>query len=170
MDAGSRQSDASPVSVGTMLDVGSTPAFTLEDTDGAPVDLAASGGPAGTFLYFMRTISCAQCNAHVQNLARTKADFDAKGVDIVIAVPDTREAAAAWKANKKVPFPVVVGTTGTANAEAGLAKKVFGLVMQSGGILLDRGGVVRYAHASTNPTASYDRKAVAEALDGLPAA
>ena len=151
-----------------LLDLGTTPTFTLEDTDGTPVDLAAAGGSSGLFLYFMRTITCAQCNAHVQNLARTQADFDAQGVKIVIAVPDTREAAAAWKANKKVPFPVVVGTEGTANAEAGLAKKVFGLVMQSGGILLDHDGVVRYAHASTNPTASYDKKAVAAAMDALP--
>ncbi len=49
-------------------------------------------------------------------------------------------------------------------------KKVFGAIQQSGGVLCDRDGVVRYAHASTNPWTSYDRGEVAAAIDALPTA
>jgi hypothetical protein len=64
---------------------------------------------------------------------------------------------------------VVVGKAGTAHAEVGLLRKVFGAIQQSGSILLDKNGVVRYTHVSTNPGASYNRTEVATAIAALPA-
>ncbi len=151
-----------------LVDVGSTPKLSLEDSEGRPVQLADYD--ENVFVYFMRALSCAQCNAHVQNMVRSAADFEAHGVQVVIAVPSTVEEAAAWRAKKGVTFPVVVGTSGSAHEEIGLMKKVFGAIQQSGGVLFDRDGVVRYAHASTNPWASYDRAEVAAAIAALPAA
>ncbi len=150
-----------------LVDVGSTPKLSLEDSAGQPV--ALSGYDEPVFLYFMRALSCAQCNAHVQNMVRNAADFEKHHVRVVIAVPSTVEEAAAWKEKKGVPFPVVVGTSGSAHEEIGLMKKVFGAIQQSGGVLFDRDGVVRYVHASTNPGASYRRADVAAAIDALPA-
>jgi hypothetical protein len=69
-----------------------------------------------------------------------------------------------------VPFDVVTGKEGTAHEEVGLLKKVFGLLQQSGNILLDHDGIVRYVHVSTNPGASYNEAEVAAAISTLPKA
>ena len=150
-----------------MLEIGSTPTISLDDTDGTTVDLERYRGEDNVFIYFMRALSCAQCNAAVQNMAKNSADFDAANVKVLIAVPEDPSDAAAWKAKKNIPFPVVVGKTGTAHAEVGLLRKVFGAIQQSGSILLDRDGVVRYTHVSTNPGASYNRNEVAAAIAAL---
>jgi peroxiredoxin len=153
-----------------MIAIGSNPRLSLVDTTGAnaSVDGAASGN--GTFVYFMRALSCPQCNASVVKMIKGRAAFDAAGVRVVIAVPEDRLAAAEWKAKKSVPFDVVTGKEGTAHEEVGLLKKVFGLLQQSGNILLDHDGIVRYAHVSTNPGASYNEAEVAAAISTLPKA
>jgi peroxiredoxin len=150
-----------------VLEIGSTPTISLEDTDGTTVDLEKYRGKDNVFIYFMRALSCAQCNAAVQNMAKNSADFDAANVTVLIAVPEDPSDAAAWKAKKNIPFPVVVGKSGTAHAEAGLLRKVFGAIQQSGGILLDSQGVVRYTHVSTNPGASYSPREVADQIAAL---
>ena len=148
-----------------LVEVGTTPQLSLVDSSGAPVSLSDFPGPV--YLYFMRALSCAQCNAHVRNMAQKAADFESKGVRVVVAVPATVEEAAAWRDKKHVPFPVVVGTGGTAHEEVGLMRKVFGAIQQSGGVLFDHDGVVRYAHASTNPGASHQPAEVSAAIDAL---
>lgn len=126
-----------------MLEIGSTPTLALEDTDGHDLDLESYRGNDNVFIYFMRALSCAQCNAAVQNMAKNSAEFDAASVKVLVAVPEEISDAAAWKAKKNIPFPVVVGKSGTAHAEVGLLRKVFGAIQQSGSILLDKDGVVR---------------------------
>jgi len=150
-----------------MLAIGTTPSLSLVDTTGrdASVDGPAAGN--GTFVYFMRALTCPQCNAAVAKMAKGRAAFDAAGVRVVIAVPEDRAAATAWKAKKEVPFDVVVGKAGTAHEEVGLLTKVFGLLQQSGSILLDGEGAVRYTHVSTNPGASYSEADVAAAIAAL---
>ena len=152
-----------------MLEIGTAPTLSLVDTTGQPVTLDNGNASGGTFVYFMRALSCAQCNAAVAKITKGRAAFDAAGVRVIVAVPEDRDAAAAWKAKKGVPFEVVVGQSGTAHEEVGLLKKVFGLLQQSGNILLDQNGVVRYTHVSTNPGASYNEAEVAAAVAALPA-
>lgn len=153
-----------------MLAVGSAvPDIELEDTEGAVVRLPELGGGQSVLLYFMRTITCAQCNAHVRTLIGQAPDLDAKGVRVVVTVPDSREDAAAWKAKRSVPFTVLTGERGAAHEEFGLLKKIFGTIQQSGTALIDRDGVVRYIHGGTNPSASYDRAGAAAAIDELAA-
>lgn len=151
-----------------MLDVGSpVPDIELEDTEGNLVRLRELGAGQPVLVYFMRAINCAQCNAHVRMLTSQAGDFAAKGVRVVVSVPDSRADAAAWKARKKVPFAVLTGERGAAHAEFGLLRKIFGAVQQSGTALIDAGGVVAYIHGGTNPSASYDREATALAVSKL---
>jgi peroxiredoxin len=152
-----------------MLAIGTTPTLSLVDTSGQDALLTQAGPGKGTFVYFMRALSCAQCNAAVAKLAKGRAAYDAAGVRIIVAVPEDAAAATAWKAKKNVPFDVVVGKSGTAHEEVGLLKKVFGLLQQSGSVLLDGKGVVRYTHVSTNPGASYNESDVLAAVAALPA-
>jgi hypothetical protein len=44
---------------------------------------------------------------------------------------------------------------------------VFGVMQQSGSVLVDRHGVVRHAHGATIPTASYDKRGIARARRAL---
>jgi peroxiredoxin len=152
-----------------MLEIGTAPSLSLVDTTGRDVTLGEGQSDNGTFVYFMRALTCPQCNAAVAKITKGRAAFDSAGVRVIIAVPEDRDAAAAWKGKKDVPFEVVVGKSGTAHEEVGLLKKVFGLLQQSGNILLDGNGIVRYAHVSTNPGGSYLEAEVTAAVAALPA-
>lgn len=152
------------------LEIGSTLTLTLKNADGAPFSLEQYRGESNVFVYFMRTISCAQCNAAVRALASQQPELEAANVKVVVAVPDDAAEALAWKAKRAVPFPVVVGREGSVHAEAGLLRKMFGAILQSGGVLLDKQGAVRYSHISTNPGASYKQSDLLAAVSALPAA
>ncbi|WP_034608714.1 redoxin domain-containing protein [Cellulomonas sp. URHD0024] len=151
------------------LDLGSTLTFEVQEADGSPFDLTDYRGTHHVLVYFMRALSCMQCNAHVRVLVAQQEAFEADRVQVVIAVPEDAAAAAAWKAKKGIPYPVVVGRAGTPHAEVGLLRKAFGALQQSGAALLDSAGVVRYSHTSTNPGSSYSKADVAAAIRDLPA-
>lgn len=137
----------------------------LIDTDGKEFTLDPG---RATFVYFMRAPTCPQCNSAVRKLAAHKDTLRGQGVDVVVALPTGTDDAAAWKAAKRVPFDVVTGRTGTAHAEAGLLRGMFGLIQQSGGMLLDGDGVVRYSHIATNPGDSLRLQELDEAIVNLP--
>src|ERR1700744_2890682 len=150
-----------------MLEIGSTPDLKLEDTDGSAVSLADYRGKENVLIYFMRALSCAQCNAHVQSFVKNQSEFDAAKVKIIVAVPEDLKDAAAWKASKNIPYTVVAGASGTPHESVGLLRKVFGTLQQSGTILFDGTGAVRYTQVSTVPTTSYNRSEMASALAEL---
>ncbi|WP_416416339.1 peroxiredoxin family protein [Paenarthrobacter aromaticivorans] len=137
----------------------------LIDTEGK--EFALQSGRA-TFVYFMRAPTCQQCNSAVRKLAAKRDTLRGQGVDVVIALPTGTDDAVAWKTAKSVPLDVVTGRTGTAHEEAGLLRRVFGLIQQSGGILLDANGVVRYSHIVTNPGDSLRLQELEEAIANMP--
>jgi peroxiredoxin len=151
-----------------MLDVGTpTPVLALEDSDGNAVRLADIRGTSGVLIYFMRTASCPVCNAHVRDLVARSDELGARGVTVLIAVPEGRTEAAAWKARSNIPFTVVTGEPGTPHQSVGLNKKVFGSLQQSGSILVDANGVIRHSHGATLPPMAYDKAGIAAALERL---
>ncbi|WP_103342028.1 redoxin domain-containing protein [Amycolatopsis sp. CA-126428] len=145
-----------------MLEAGSpAPQLVLEDTDGQTVQLP---GHHAVLLYFMRSTTCPVCRRHVRSLAADAAALEAAGVRILIAVPEDRATAAAWRAEQEIPFPVLTTPRGTPHERAGLNRAVFGALQRSGSILVDARGVVRHAHSATLPTGSYDRAGIAAAV------
>jgi peroxiredoxin len=152
-----------------MLDIGSTPDLKLEDTDGNALSIADFTGKENVLIYFMRALSCAQCNAHVQSFVRNQAEFDNANVEIIVAVPEDLSDAAAWKAKKNIPYTVVAGASGTPHESVGLLRKVFGTLQQSGSVLFDSNGKVTYTQVSTVPTTSYNKAEIGAALAALPA-
>ncbi|MFF4771814.1 peroxiredoxin family protein [Microtetraspora fusca] len=151
-----------------MLETGSpVPDIALEDTDGRAVRLSDFQGNHAVLIYFMRSTSCAVCNRHVHDLIRRRNEFAADDVQVLVAVPEDRQEAAAWKAKRQVPFPVLVGRRGTPHEMIGLSRKVFGSLQQSGSILIDSRGVIRHAHGATMPTSGYDKKGITAAVQGL---
>ncbi|OXM54159.1 peroxiredoxin family protein [Amycolatopsis alba] len=146
-----------------MLEIGSTvPDLVLEDTAGKAVRLSDFRG--NVLVYFMRSTTCPVCTGHVKDLARRAGELAAADVRVLIAVPEGRAEAAAWRAKRGLSLQVVTGRGGTPHEAFGLAKK---MLQQSGSVLIDREGVVRHAHAATMPTGAYDKKGIAEAVAGL---
>ncbi|RKT66959.1 peroxiredoxin family protein [Saccharothrix variisporea] len=151
-----------------MLTPGSAaPEMVLQDTTGHTVRLSDHVGRHAVLLYFMRSTTCPVCNRHVRDLAADADRFTAAGVQVLVAVPEDRGTAAAWKAKRNTPFPVLTALDGTPHELVGLSRKVFGSMQQSGSILVDTHGTVRHAHGSTLPTAAYDKKGVAAAIESL---
>ena len=152
-----------------MIEIGSHPDLQLEDTDGNTVSISDFAGKDNVLIYFMRALSCAQCNAHVQSFVKNQAEFDDANVRIIVAVPEDLKDAAAWKARKNIPYTVVAGASGTPHESVGLLRKVFGTLQQSGSVLFDSNGVVTYTQVSTIPTTSYNKAEIGAALAALPA-
>ncbi|MET8862008.1 redoxin domain-containing protein [Nonomuraea sp. NPDC004580] len=151
-----------------MLMTGSpAPDMVLEDTDGQAFRLSDHQGKNAVLIYFMRSTSCPVCNRHVQDLARSRDEFVAGHVRVFVAVPEDRQEAAAWKARRQIPFPVLTGRRGTPHEMVGLSRRLFGSMQQSGDLLVDIRNVIRHVHGATLPTSAYDRKGIIAAVQGL---
>jgi len=142
------------------------PPLVLEDTEGRIVRLAEYQGRHAVLLYFMRSTTCPVCRRHVRALAGDAA-LEAAGVRVLIAVPEDRATAAAWRAKHDIPFPVLTGRRGTPHEAAGLSRTGFGALQRSGSVLVDVQGVVRHSHGAALPTGSYDRAGIAAAVAAL---
>ncbi|MFC3980009.1 MULTISPECIES: peroxiredoxin family protein [Streptosporangium] len=151
-----------------MLETGSpAPEMVLEDTVGDTVRLSDYRGEHAVLLYFVRSTSCPVCNRNVQDLVRSGDDLEAENVRVLIAVPESRQRAATWKARQRVPFPVLTARGGTPHEMVGLDRRVFGAMQRSGSLLVDVHGVIRHVHSATLPTGGYDRKGVMRAVRSL---
>ena len=148
-----------------MLEIGSTvPDVALEDTTGQVVRLSEFRGTASVLIYFMRSTTCPVCAGHVKDLAARSEELAAAGVRVLVAVPEGRAEAKAWRAKRGLSLRVVSGRDGTPHEAFGLAKK---MLQQSGSVLIDRDGVVRHLHVATMPTSAYDKRGIAKALEEL---
>jgi peroxiredoxin len=148
-----------------MLAIGSpAPDLTFEDTTGRPVRLSDHRGRA-VLLYFLRSSTCPVCNRHVRDLSAHAAQL--AGVRILLVVPEDRATAAAWRDRRDVGFPVLVGRGDRPHQRVGLGRRIFGTMQQSGTVLLDAAGTVRYVRAATVPTGGYDRAGLLAAVDAL---
>ncbi|MBB5800329.1 peroxiredoxin [Saccharothrix ecbatanensis] len=151
-----------------MLETGSpAPQMVLEDTTGETVRVSDYQGAHAVLLYFVRSTSCPVCNRHVRDLVNRGDELAADNVRVLLAVPEDREQASAWKAKHRIPFPVLTGRRESPHEMIGLGRKVFGSMQQSGSILIDRQGVIRHAHGATMPTNSYDKTGIAKAIASL---
>ncbi|MFF2277121.1 peroxiredoxin family protein [Agromyces sp. NPDC058126] len=153
---------ANMISVGTPI-----PNLDLLDSSGRPQRLRDQLGAGGLLVFFMRTASCPICNAHVRDLERHADELAARGVRVLLVVPERPDEAEAWRLRRGIPFPVVTGGSGTAHEEVGLTRRVFGVMRQSGTLLIDGTGIVQYALGSTLPTGAYDRTAIMRAVEAL---
>jgi peroxiredoxin len=140
----------------------------LEDTEGQTVRLSDYQGRHAVLIFFMRSTSCPVCNRHVRDLINRGDELAADNVRVLLAVPEDREQAAAWKAKHQIPFPVLTGRRDSPHEMIGLGKKVFGSMQQSGSVLIDSHGIIRHAHGATMPTSSYDKKGITAAIASLP--
>ena len=103
-------------------------------------------GRRGAALYFMRSVDCAVCRAHVLRLVQLAPQAEAAGFSLAVVVPDAAGASQV-ASSLKVPFPVVSG--GEAHRDVGLGRVLFGVIQQSGTVVTDgRGSVVMVVRAT----------------------
>jgi peroxiredoxin len=115
-----------------------------------------------TLLYFMRTANCPVCLQNVRQLQKLLPEFQTHQIVIIVIVPDSIEAAGAVKQKNSLTMPVLFGN-GDAHALAGFDKKMFGMMQQSGSLLVDQTGEILSQKIATNPMQSF-RKSDLEAL------
>lgn len=132
-------------------------------TDSFEVPAALS---KNTVLYFMRAASCAQCNRHTREIEKLLPELRKHDMDAIIIVPENIEIAEKVKNRNNLTIPVMSGD-GSAHALAGLDKKFFGLIQQSGTVVVDASGAVLYKRVATNPEESFKGKEFQQYLDTL---
>lgn len=143
------------------------PDFTLSDVDGSPISLAARREDGHVVLYFMRAFSCLPCRAHVRRIAAQSSRLKTHGATAVVIGQGTRSEAERLAATLKHPIPVLADETGQVAAAFGFRRVMLGVVMQSGTMIVDRDGVIRYVRRVANPSASLDEDGLFLALRHL---
>lgn len=131
------------------------------------VSLAQQRSRGHVAIYFMRAFHCLPCRAHTRRLAAAKARFYSYGVVPLIIGPGSPTAAENLASRLQIPYPVLADETGRVAAAYGFRKVLFNTVLQSGTILIDKDGVIRYARRSANPSSGYDAEALFLALRNL---
>lgn len=89
------------------------------------------------------------------------------GATALIIGPGTPEDAAKLAERLDVPYPVLADKHAETYAQYGLRKVMFNTLLQSGTMLIDRDGVIRYARRSTNPGGAFDKQSLFLALRTL---
>jgi peroxiredoxin len=155
---------------GTGIPVGQkVPDVHARDLDGQDVSLSSLYGKGPILLAFYRGGWCPYCSSENHALATAYPQYQKRGVTPVTVSVDTPDAEAKTKATYSIPFPVLSDSNATMIEafhvvnrvdDATLAKmKGFGVDLESYSgkahheiaipsfFLIDRGGVVRWAHS-----------------------
>lgn len=118
-------------------------------------------------LYFMRAFYCLACRRSVRRLASLQARLLSYGAAALIIGPGPPYEAADMARRLKVPFPVLADEDGQVAFNYGFRRTFLNAVMQSGTVLVDQKGVIRYVRRTANPRASLDVDALFLALRHL---
>lgn len=106
----------------------------------------------GTLYYFMRTADCPVCRAHVRRLTQLWPTFERAGFSVVVVVNDATGASSV-ATSLKPPFPVVSGAE--AHRGLGFERVLFGLVQQSGTVVVDARNIIIKLVRATMPTSAF---------------
>lgn len=90
------------------------------------------------------------CQQHVRQLAGRYQEFRDLGAEVLVLGPGRPAAAARLAEYLRVPFRILADPSGAGIDNLGL-RRFLGFLRESGSIVLDREGVVRYAHTTINP-------------------
>ncbi len=85
------------------------------------------------------------------------------GTATLVIGPRGQSAAKLAAEKMEAPFPVLADPARQAYRAYGFTKSLW-VIQKSGWILLDKEGIVRYAHRSTNPQNSFDEGELLKAL------
>ncbi|MBI5481857.1 MAG: AhpC/TSA family protein [Deltaproteobacteria bacterium] len=188
-------SDASPAALGTLapgtgVPVGErVPDVRAKDLEGRDVALADLYARGPVLLVFYRGGWCPFCNFQIRALPEGAGQFTARGITLAAVSVDRPDEGARTRALYALPFPVLsdpdlafVEGFHVANrvGEAELARlKAFGMDLEASSgrqhrviaipsmFLIDRGGVVRWAHSDPDYKTRPSVAQILAALDAL---
>jgi len=106
------------------------------------------------------------CQHHVRQLAARYQEFRDLGAEVLVVGPGRPEAAAHLAERLKVPFPILADPSDAGRESLGL-RRFLGFLRESGAVVLDREGVVRYAHRTINAAAALPLEAILTTLRTL---
>ncbi|MHB8626352.1 MAG: peroxiredoxin family protein [Aggregatilineales bacterium] len=143
------------------------PDFTLRSHTDQPVQLSSFQGKQNVVLFFMRTFTCAHCTYYVRQLAAHYADIKAQDAEVLIlGIGDTREAQGLVR-RLNTPFPVLNDPDGVTYEHFTLNRVLLSLVQPAATFVIDRQGMIRYSHRSTNPLEWLKISALTDTLAAL---
>ena len=108
------------------------------------------------------------CLNHLAQLGRLYDELRAKETDVIAIGGSGANAASRIARLFRTPFPVVGDPNRTAYRAYGFAKTAL-VIQQSGTVLVDRNGIIRYVHRVANPQHSFPRDELLRAVDELAA-
>jgi peroxiredoxin len=93
----------------TATDLETAPDFTFTDADGSEVRLSDlwSRAEKGIVLVFLRHFGCMFCRDHVAQLSTHHAEIHRRGFEVVAIGQGSPERSARFRADHKLPFPVL---------------------------------------------------------------
>jgi peroxiredoxin len=154
------------------------PTAQVYDTGGVSVDLASFWMRQPTLFFFLRHAGCALCRVHLHELRDTYAEFQRRGAAVVAVTFADPHGAAQLKRAQRLPFPTLADPSRHAYRVFGMLEgsladalgpdvllrqlaqalrgnipyinPVHATITQLGGtVIVDRAGVVRFAHVAT---------------------
>ena len=153
------------------------PAAQVYDASG-PIDLASFWLRQPTLLFFLRHAGCALCRAHLHAIRDAYAEFQRRGAAVLAITFADSQGAAQLKRSQQLPFPVLADPSRHVYRAFGMLEgsladaigpdvllrqlaqalrgnipyinPVNATITQLGGsVIVDRAGVVRFAHVAT---------------------
>lgn len=159
------------------LTIGSPfPVLDFADIDGNVVTSASwSGTP--TVLLFYRGTWCPMCNVQVRELSEGYRDIESLGAQVILVSPQPAEESAKLARQFDAPMTFLVDDGNAAARALGIQHPggaPLGIVPEGESVLptavvLDRDGVIRFAHETDNYRFRPDPALFLDALRGLPA-
>lgn len=127
----------------TNADTRTAPDFTLTDTTGHQVHLAALRGQP-VLLYFSEGAGCGSCLQQMTAIEKDRAAFDAQGVTVLPIVMNTKAQITADKADYGVATPFLLDDGTVSKAYGTLGKGMHAGLPGHSFVLIDASGVQRW--------------------------
>jgi|SRR5579859_4751852 len=91
-----------------------------------------------------------QCGYYVRQLVAHYPEIQASNTQVLVVGPG-EAATAQWLARQqKAPFPVLYDSDGKVYDEYALHRIFLSMIQQSAAFIIDRQGIIRYAHKTNN--------------------
>lgn len=159
------------------------PALQLFSSAGQPIDISSYWRAQPVLFFFLRHAGCALCRAHMHKLRDAYADFQRAGAGVLLITFADAAGAAQLQRGQNIPFPVLADPARRAYRAFGLVEGPLSaaigpdvllrqlgealrgnipyvnpanshITQLGGSVIVDRAGVVRFAHLS-NPIYHY---------------
>lgn len=147
------------------------PDFILTTSAGDRVKLSDFTGRRNIVLFFMRAFSCFQCRLFARRLASAAPQFESHNTQVMIVGPGTRADAEKLSREIDSAHRAIIMHDGTNDVydRYALDRILFSLIQKSALFVIDREGVIRFAHTTANANHWLSNKWLDEMLDDVKA-